>query len=226
MKSVAIIPARGGSKGIPNKNLQLLGGKPLVVHTIEAALASTVDNVIVSTDSEQISDISKSAGADVISRPPELALDTSPTLPVIQHVLSFFNVEKNDIVLTLQPTSPFRNSKHIDESINLFLSVPDADSLISVVRVPHNMVPESIMEIDPNGYLRSCTKGNNPQLRRQDKDQYYARNGAAIYITKSSNVRNYIFGGLIIPYVMNKIASIDIDDMYDLDLARRIIKNI
>ena len=147
MKILGIIPARGGSKGIPKKNIKLLNGKPLIAYTIEAALASNLDRVIVSTDCKEIAGISKEYGAEVIIRSFNLAEDTTPTLPVLQHVVSKLEVEF-DAVMTLQPTSPLRTSKHINEAIELFESDKEVDSLVSVVEVPHNYMPEKLMSFD------------------------------------------------------------------------------
>ena len=215
MKILGIIPARGGSKGIPRKNIKLLNGKPLIAYTIEAALASNLDRVIVSTDCKEIAGISKEYGAEVIIRSFNLAEDTTPTLPVLQHVVSKLEVEF-DAVMTLQPTSPLRTSKHINEAIELFESDKEVDSL---VEVPHNYMPEKLMSFDGK-YLT----GNREVKRRQEISTMYARNGAAIYITKTEKLGEYIFGGKILPYFMSKIKSFDIDDMEDWEIVERIIK--
>ena len=141
MKILGVIPARGGSKGIPKKNIKLLNGKPLIAYTIEVALASNLDKVVVSTDCEEIASISKEYGADVIMRSENLAQDNTPTLPVLKDTINKIDSEY-DAVMTLQPTSPFRTTKHIDEAIELFTSDKEADSLVSVVEVPHNFMPE------------------------------------------------------------------------------------
>ena len=217
MKILGIIPARGGSKGIPRKNIKLLNGKPLIAYTIEAALASNLDRVIVSTDCKEIAGISKEYGAEVIIRSFNLAEDTTPTLPVLQHVVSKLEVEF-DAVMTLQPTSPLRTSKHINEAIELFESDKEVDSLVSVVEVPHNYMPEKLMSFDGK-YLT----GNREVKRRQEISTMYARNGAAIYITKTEKLGEYIFGGKILPYFMSKINSFDIDDMEDWEIVERLI---
>ena len=217
MKILGIIPARGGSKGIPRKNIKLLNGKPLIAYTIEAALASNLDRVIVSTDCEEIAGISKEYGAEVIIRSFNLAEDTTPTLPVLQHVVSKLEVEF-DAVMTLQPTSPLRTSKHINEAIELFESDKEVDSLVSVVEVPHNYMPEKLMSFDGK-YLT----GNREVKRRQEISTMYARNGAAIYITKTEKLGEYIFGGKILPYFMSKINSFDIDDIKDWEIVERLI---
>ena len=113
MKILAIIPARGGSKGIPRKNIKELNGLPLIAYTIKAALNSNIDRVIVSTDDQEIKEVSEKYGAEVMLRPSNLALDNTPTLPVLQEIQARLE-EPYDAVMTLQPTSPFRTSKHIN----------------------------------------------------------------------------------------------------------------
>ena len=217
MKILGIIPARGGSKGIPKKNIKLLNGKPLIAYTIEAALASNLDRVIVSTDCEEIAGISKEYGAEVIIRSFNLAEDTTPTLPVLQHVVSKLEVEF-DAVMTLQPTSPLRTLEDINKSIEIFSSDKEADSLVSVVEVPHSYMPEKLMSLNGK-YLT----GNSQVKRRQEVSTIYARNGAAIYITKTEKLSEYIFGGKILPYFMSKIKSFDIDDIEDWKIVERLI---
>jgi CMP-N-acetylneuraminic acid synthetase len=213
MKILGIIPARGGSKGITGKNIKLLNGKHLIAYTIEAALASNLDKVIVSTECSEIANISIEYGAEIIMRPMHLAEDKSPTLPVLQDVVSRLN-DKYEAVMTLQPTSPFRTIEDINNSIEIFQSDKKADSLVSVVKVPHNYMPEKIMEYDGKYLL-----GNSGVNRRQDVPTSYARNGPAISITKTKRLNEYIFGGNTLPYFMNKLNSIDIDDMEDWKIA-------
>jgi len=219
MKTLGIIPARGGSKGIPKKNIKLLNGKPLIAYTLEAALSSTIDRVVVSTDCQEIAQVAKQFGVEVIIRPSELAKDSTSTLPVLQHIVNNMN-ETFDAVVTLQPTSPLRAAKHINEAIERFKNDDMADSLVSVIEVPHNYMPEKLMDIKGK-YL----VGNSEPKRRQEVKKMYARNGAAIYITKSSRLGEYIFGGNILPYFMSKINSIDVDDLEDWEIVNRITRD-
>ena len=219
MKYLAVIPARGGSKGIKNKNIKLLNGKPLIQYTIEAAQQSVINDLVVSTDDKSIAKVAQNLGVSVINRPQQLAKDDTPTLPVLQHALHQSGGQF-DAVVTLQPTSPFRTANHINEAIQLFESSNGADSLVSVVKVPHNMVPESIMAIE-NGELVNYIEST--PLRRQDKPTYYARNGAAIYITKIKQLKLSVFGGEILPYKMSKIDSFDIDDEDDWQIIEALI---
>ncbi len=217
MKTLGVIPARAGSKGIPKKNIKLLHGKPLVAYTIEAAIASNLDRVVVTTDCEEIAKISKICGAEVMMRSDDLSKDTTPTLPVIQDVIEKLQFEC-EAVVTLQPTSPLRTYKHINEALDLFKNSKDANSLVSVVEVPHNFMPEKLMRANGD-YL----VGSNDIKRRQELDVIYARNGAAIYITKMININKYIFGGLVVPYHMSKINSLDIDDIEDWKIVEKVM---
>ena len=217
MQILGIIPARGGSKGILKKNIKLLKGKPLIAYTIEAALSSNIDHVIVSTDCEEIAEISRIYGAEVVLRPNNLAEDKTPTLPVLQDVVAQLN-NSFDAIMTLQPTSPLRSIDDINNSIKIFSDDKDADSLVSVVEVPHNYSSEKLMNYDGR-YIT----GNNKIKRRQEVLPTYARNGAAIYITKTDKLKDYIFGGKIIPYFMSKLNSFDIDDMEDWEIVEKLI---
>lgn len=224
MKILGIIPARGSSKGIPRKNIKLLGGKPLIYWTIESSLNSILNRIIVSTEDLEIANISKHYGAEVLMRPMRLAQDTTPTLDVLQHILSQIDCNY-DAVMTLQPTSPFRKTCHIDESIRLFEKNSEADSLVSVVQIPHQFSPNSAMVIDPNGWAVPHLKNSALITRRQEKPIFFARNGAAIYITRTNNIKEFVFGGKVIPYLMKKIESIDLDDLEDWILAESIMES-
>ncbi len=216
MKYLAIIPARAGSKGIPNKNSKLLNGIPLIAYTLKAALGSKVDKVVVSTDSKEVEIISQEYGVEVVKRPSELATDTSPTIDAIKYTVSQVS-EGYDAVVVLQPTSPLRTSQHIDEALKIF-DENEADSLVSVVEVPHNMAPEKLMKLQDGELV-----GGEKLIRRQELPQYYARNGAAIYITKINRVSEYILGGKILPYIMNKKESFDIDDIQDWEIVEKLL---
>lgn len=218
MKVLGIIPARGGSKGIPKKNLKILCGKPLIAYTFEEAKKSALSKIVVSTDSAEIAECAQSYGIDVCLRPLELAQDSSATLDALKYTVSK-GYQDYDAVMTLQPTSPLRTFLHINEAIHLFKSTPGADSLVSVVRVPHSFMPEKLMELK-EGYL----VGDFSPRMRQHVDIRYARNGAAIYITKMDNLKNYILGGNVLAYKMSKISSIDIDDLEDWEIVERLLR--
>ena len=216
MKVVGFIPARGGSKGVPGKNKKLFSGKPLISYTIEAAIASDLADIVVSSDDEEILDIARDYNIKAIKRPEELSGDLAPTLPVLRHAISAIG-GSFDAVMTLQPTSPLRTTAHINEAIAAFKNESDADSLVSVVQVPHNFTPGSLM-VKEEQWLKHYEPQDKP-LRRQDKPVIWARNGAAVYITRIDSISEYIVGGKILPYLMSKLESIDIDDMEDWVLA-------
>jgi len=223
MRILAVIPARGGSKGIPHKNIIPLRGKPLIAYTIEAAQKATcLDRILVSTDDQEIAVTCKRLGAEVLMRPSELASDSATTLSVLQHVVAELGKEgySPDAVMTLQPTSPLRTARHVDEAARLFAADPMADSLVSCVKVPHIFHPLSVMRETEEGYLLPFFDQFQP-TRRQDKEPVLARNGAAIYITRTDNLAQYVFGGRLLPYMMTPDASIDIDGSEDFILAEQ-----
>ena len=147
---LAIVPARGGSKRLPGKNLLNLAGKPMIAWTIEAGLRSRyIDKVIVTSDDENILNISKSYGAEIIKRPSILANDTATTFDTVNHVIQ--NVEKYDYIVLLQPTSPLRNEIHIDEAIEL-LNFKKPDAVISLTELEHSPHWSNILPI--NGKMK------------------------------------------------------------------------
>ena len=226
MRVLAVIPARGGSKGVPRKNIRPLLGRPLIAYSIDAARKSkAVDRVVVSTEDTEIADISRALGAEVLMRPAQLAGDETPTRDVLWHVVETLSSQgyRPDAVLTLQPTSPMRTTRHIDEAIALFESRDDADSLVSCMEVPHVFSPLSVMRKDSSGYLQPFL--TEPQrYRRQEKETVYARNGAAIYITRTARLADYVFGGRLIAYMMNIDQSVDIDTLDDFAAAERLMR--
>ena len=180
---LAIIPARGGSKRLPRKNLLDLCGKPLIAWSIEAALKSKyISKVIVSSDDEEILNIAKEYKADFIKRPDELASDTATTFDALKHTLE--NVGKYDYVVLLQPTSPLRSEKHIDEAIEL-LEEKSADAIISVCEMEHSPLWSNILDenLDMSNFLRDEVLNK----RSQDLPKYYRLNGA-IYICKTEEL--------------------------------------
>ena len=226
MRLLAVIPARGGSKGIPRKNIYPLCGRPLIAYSIDAARQSrSVDRAIVSTDDAEIAEISRELGAEVRIRPAPLSQDDTPTRAVLEHVVAELAAEHYapDAVLTLQPTSPLRTVRHIDEAAALFGSDPRADSLVSCIEVPHIFHPLSVMRRTAEGYLEPFLPAPQPH-RRQDKQTVFARNGAAIYITRTARLAEYVFGGRLMPYPMDADSSIDIDTFEDLSVAERLLK--
>lgn len=227
MKVLALVPARGGSKGIPRKNIVALGGKPLIAWTIEAArAASTISRVVVSTDDAQIADIARAHGAEVpFLRPADISDDAAPALPVIRHAVSALEALDGwsaDAVAYLQPTSPFRDARHIDEAVAL-LEQRSADTVVSVVRVPHNMVPTSLMEIRQS-WLEFCASPEQRQFRRQSKEALFARNGPAILLNRRATIDGAgLYGDRIAAYEMDHLVSLDIDEPQDLQVAEALL---
>jgi CMP-N-acetylneuraminic acid synthetase len=226
VRSLGVIPARGGSKGIPRKNLRSLAGRPVIAYSIAGARqCRELDRLIVSTDDAEIADTSRQLGAEVRMRPAQLGADDTPTRDVLHHLVIELAGEgyAPDAVVTLQPTSPLRTARHIAEALSLFAADPQADSLVSVVEVPHIFRPQSLMRLGPDGYLSPYLEG--PIVtRRQDKETVFARNGAAIYITRTVRLAEYVFGGRLIPYRMDLDSSVDIDTIDDLALAERLLQ--
>jgi CMP-N-acetylneuraminic acid synthetase len=226
MRNICIIPARGGSKRLPRKNILTLVDKPLIAYTIIAAIESEVcDKIVVSTEDDEIAKVAKNYGAEVIKRPKTLAEDHVKVVDVVYYTLkSLPSNTKYDILTLLLPTSPLRNSKHIREAVNLFIE-SKADSLVSVTEYPAPPFQAMIIE---NGYLKPLFdwKYLRTKTRAQDYYKAYYPNGA-IYITyveKFLKVKNFFIGN-IIPYIMNKIDGLDIDEYIDFKLAEYIIKS-
>jgi CMP-N,N'-diacetyllegionaminic acid synthase len=219
---LGIIPARGGSKSVPHKNLVPLRGLPLIAYTAAAVRRSaTVTRAIVSTDDKKIAGVARELGLEVpFLRPDHLSTDDTPMLPVIQHALKWASNEGRfvpDIVVLLQPTSPLRHASDIDAAIRLFQS-QSADTVVSVVEVPHQFTPSSLMELKDGALVPASPQ---PQaLRRQDKPRFYARNGPAILAIRRSVIESgRLYGDKVLPLIMPRERSVDIDDPVDLALA-------
>jgi len=224
MEILAIIPARGGSKGIPRKNIYDLCGKPLIGYTIEAALGSKLINkTIVSTDDAEIAAVSRSHGAEVpFTRPDEASNDNATALDVITHALKWLKDNQSyepDVVVYLQPTSPLRRSEHLDEALKLFQENIDADSLVSVITPPHNCHPHKIMKATDN-YLSPYLDSAPQKFDRHNLPQVFVRNGPAILAGKTNVfLSGKLYGEKILPFVMDPHESIDIDEPIDMELA-------
>ncbi|MBF4470308.1 cytidylyltransferase domain-containing protein [Flavobacterium sp. HJJ] len=218
MRVLAIIPARGGSKGVPGKNSKLLGGKPLIAYSIEQAIASnSFAKIIVSTDDEAIAQIAIDFGAEVpFIRPSELANDTASSIDVVQHTIGFL-ASKNeffDAVCLLQPTSPFREKGFITKAISKFSST-DSDALVSVLPVPHEYNPHWIFQADTSGMLQIATGDKEIIKRRQELPQAFFRDGA-IYLTKLASIKKGTFYGEKLSYIeSNPYLYVNIDTMED-----------
>lgn len=219
---LAIIPARSGSKRLPNKNIKELYGKPLIAWSIEVGLQSKyIDNVVVSTDSQEYANIAKKYGAEVpCIRPQNLSQDSSTTFDSIKHMIDFYTDELNkrfDYIVLLQPTSPLRTSQHIDEAIELLIK-KQANSIVSVCQCDHSPLWSNTLPSD-----ESMENFLNPQilnLRSQDLPTYYRLNGA-IYIAKTPSLLECksFFTDKCFAYRMLQDYSIDIDTQLDFDFC-------
>jgi CMP-N,N'-diacetyllegionaminic acid synthase len=220
---LAIIPARGGSKTLPRKNIIDLAGKPLISWTITASIESKyITKTIVSSDDDEILDISRSFGAETIKRSSELALDTSSSEVVIEHVLE--EVAKDitmifDLIVLLQPTSPLRSSYDIDMALENMFS-KNATALISVCQID-NKILKTFVE-NEEGYIEGAFNNKYPFKRRQDLPSVYMPNGAIYIIVKDEfDAGKTLFTNKTALYEMEKIKSIDIDNINDLEAAER-----
>lgn len=220
---LAIIPARGGSKRLPRKNVLNLAGKPLIAWSIEAGIKSKyIDKVLVTSDDEDILNISKKFGANIIKRPAELSSDISTTFDAIKHTID--NVEKYDFIVLLQATSPLRNEKHLDEAIEL-LELKVADAVVSVCEMDHS--PLWSNTLDENLSMVGFLKDEVLNKRSQDLEKYYRLNGA-IYICKTDKCleeKSFFLKKNIFAYKMDRESSVDIDEEIDFKMAEIIKEN-
>ncbi len=223
LEILGLVPARGGSKGIPGKNLAVLGGKTLVTRAVQSGLESRfVNRVILSTDSEAIAAEGKRAGAGVpFMRPAELAADSAPTAPAVRHALTWLEENEGyrpDILVLLQPTAPLRQARHVDEAVALLVE-SGARSVVSVTPVPGHHHPAWQFSIR-NGALVPFLETGKVPPRRQDLQPTYTRNGA-IYAawTETWLPGTIAYGPGCVPYVMRPEESVNIDSPVDLELA-------
>lgn len=219
---LAFIPARGGSKGIPHKNITPLAGKPLIQYTIDAAKQSRyIDYVLVSTDDEEIAAVARQCGAEVpFLRPPELAADTAKTIDAVLHAIGTLREagETFDSLVLLQPTSPLRTAEDIDKAVETFYQ-NNRRPVVSVSEVIDHPILIRTIEQTPEGErLKPLLEGSST-VRRQDMPPFYRVNGS-IYINPVEEIRRTTsFNDNPVPYVTAKDSSIDIDDPADLVLA-------
>ncbi|WP_110931104.1 acylneuraminate cytidylyltransferase family protein [Paenibacillus bouchesdurhonensis] len=228
LKTLAIITARGGSKGIPLKNIKLLNGVPMISYTIEAALkCHCIDEVLVSTDHDEIACISQTAGALVpFIRPKELSTDHAKSIDVVAHAIEYYeriNSCSIDHIILLQPTSPLRTAEDIDAAWRVYLEM-SADSLQSVVEV--NDHPYYLRKVKDGLLINYDSNDYKENLRRQDLDKIFRVNGA-IYIARRDLIMNKktFVGEKNAAYIMSKEKSVDVDDNLDFSLAELIVHN-
>ncbi|MFM8533064.1 MAG: cytidylyltransferase domain-containing protein [Acidimicrobiia bacterium] len=223
MKVLGIITARGGSKGIPGKNLKLLAGKPLLAYTIEAARQAGLDRVILSTEDAAIADAGRALGVEVpFTRPAELSRDDTPHLPVIQHAVEWLREQRSyrpDAVMILQPTSPLRSSADIAAAIRLLAS-SNADAVVSVSEVSPHVNPMRMLRVDEAGFATLFVTGEPVRKRinrRQDMPQAFVMNGA-IYACRTavlSGSEPSLYGERVAALPMPPERSISIDTPED-----------
>ncbi len=229
MKILGIIPARGGSKGVPGKNIKLLGGNPLLSYTSKSAFdAKLLSKIIVSTDCENIANVARQNNIHVpFLRPNELATDFSSSIEVVQHAIEYFEKQGEfyDAVCLLQPTSPFRAKGFIDLAIQKFIN-DEADALVSVLPVPHEFNPHWVFEPNVDGYLSLATGETEIIKRRQDLPKSYFRDGS-IYLTKTSFIKKGTFYGEKLSFIENESKFyVNIDTMYDWDKAENLLPEL
>ncbi|QQX80381.1 acylneuraminate cytidylyltransferase family protein [Shewanella sp. KX20019] len=225
--NIALITARGGSKGLPRKNILPLSGKPLIAWTIEAALNSdAIDRVFVSTEDAEIADVSRRFGAEVIPRPVSLAQDTSSSEVVIEHAINYlFTHEPGfqfDRVMLLQPTSPLRTSSHIDSAFELYEN--NSANLVLGVFEPSHTPLKAYLERD-DGSITGLFSPSAPYTRRQDLPRAFQPNGSLyLFGTQSFLKENQIPRENVFPFVMSEQESADIDTKDDLLTVERILR--
>ena len=227
MRVLGLIPARGGSKGVPRKNIKPLCGRPLLAYTAEAALSSRrLSRVILSTDDEEIAEAGKNCGLEIpFLRPAELARDETPMLPVAQHAVRFLEESGAhfDSVCLLQPTNPLRGANDIDACIEL-LENGGADAVVTTLPVPTEYNPHWVYLQDGHGWLRLSTGRDAPIPRRQELPPAFHREGS-VYVTRRDTLmeRNSFYGERLLGYEMSADRSVNIDTPEDWLRAERLI---
>jgi CMP-N-acetylneuraminic acid synthetase len=227
MRVLGVVPARGGSKGVPGKNVRLLSGKPLLQYTAEAARGSRLlSRVVLSTENEEIARIGLECGLEVpFLRPPQWAADDTPMLPVVQHAVSWMEDQGEffDAVCLLQPTNPFRRSEDIDACIRL-LEISGADAVVTVLPVPEEHNPHWVYFADESGLLRLSTGEAAPITRRQELPPAYHREGS-VYVTRRDVLmkENSFYGRRLVGHCIEPKLSVNIDRPSDWVRAEELV---
>ena len=230
MRILGLIPARAGSKGIPGKNIKVLGHQPLIAYSIKDGLASSLlSKVVISTDGEKIAEVASQFGGEIpFMRPMDLAQDRTPSIDVVIHTLDFFEQqgENFEAVCLLQPTSPFRPKGFVDACVQKFLDTK-ADSLISVLEVPHEYNPHWTFKMDEEGSLAIATGETTLISRRQELPMAYHRDGS-VYISKVSLIREkrVLVGGKTVGILSDIKYYANLDTPADWDKAELTYKTI
>ena len=221
---LGLVPARGGSKGVPGKNIRPLAGRPLLDYTARTAHASGVlHRVVLSTDAPEIADAGRAVGLDVpFLRPAALAQDDTPMLQVVRHAIDTLTADgwTADVIVLLQPTSPLRRPEHIRDAVAMLCS-SDADSVVSVVELPRHLSPDYVMRIE-DGALRPFLPEGADVARRQDARPAYSRDGT-VYAFRRATVERFgnIYGDRCRPLIVDAADSLSIDSAADWDAAER-----
>jgi CMP-N-acetylneuraminic acid synthetase len=224
---LALIPARGGSKGVPRKNVRPLAGRPLVAYAADAARASgVVDRIVLSTDDEEIAAVGRACGVDVpFMRPPAIGADDTPMLAVVEHAVAALAAAgwAPEVVVLLQPTSPLRRPEHVRAAVTM-LRETGADSVVSVVELPRHLSPDYVMRIDQGGRLVPFLPEGARIARRQDARAAYSRDGTVYAFPRRTLERFHsIYGEDARPLLIDARESLSIDSPADWDAAERIL---
>lgn len=226
MKALFVIPARGGSKGIPHKNIKLLGGKPLIGYSVDVARQFADDaDICVSTDDEEIASVVRGMGLEVpFLRPAELATDKSGTYEVLLHALDFYRSKgvEYDVLVLLQPTSPFRKTEDVKAALDIYS--PDIDMVVTVKEASSNPY-YNCYETDGNGFL-AISKGDGKFSRRQDAPKVWEYNGA-VYVINVASLRKMTLGEFRRRRmsVMDSVRSVDLDTEIDWLIAEKLLES-
>lgn len=227
---LAVVPARGGSKGVPGKNIRLLLGKPLIAYSIESALASKfIDRIVVSTDSEEIARIARQASAEVpFLRPAELARDNTPDAPVFEHCIAWLKESEGyvpDIIVHLRPTGPLRTGEEIDEAVTFLESHPEADSVRSVeesTKSPYKMWKPDDLYITPFMELRGV-KDFHTAPRQSLPKVYQTTADIGVFYLRTLRDNGSVIGAKVLPYVLRR-PTVDIDTYFDFRIAELLMR--
>lgn len=227
MNILGVILARGGSKGVPRKNLKPLAGIPLLAYTIlEAQGSARLSKLVVSSENDEILTLASRLGCETIKRPDELATDQAASPPCVMHAIEYLQSHHGfdtDIAVLLQPTTPFRTSQTIDGCIDLLLE-KDADSVVSVMKAPHFVNPHWVRKLDERGFLKPYLEEKD-FTRRQDLPQVYWRNGQVYAVKREVLFKTGdLYGDKSVPFVMNEEFHINIDAAIDFKFAEFLLQ--
>ena len=223
---LAVVPARGGSKGLPGKNLRPLAGLPLIEHSLRfAAMCPQIERTIVSTDSEEIAEVARTLGAEVLARPGELAQDETPTWPVLRHALDTVDPdgERYDLLLLLDPTAPARLARDLEAALSALAREPAADGVVSVAEPDFNPIWQCVVERD--GRLEHLVPEGARYLRRQDAPRVLFIAGV-LYLWRTAFVRREPkswFRGRLLPLEIERVRAVSIDRSEDLEALAALV---